>query len=117
MPPPKSAAAAAGDYEDLVARQRELEDEIRGAMGDVVVGPDNIIPPLTAPVPPKRKKGEAVSLVELPPVPEKTDTHWDYLLKEMQWYVMCSYSHRLRHAVVLFLNMRVNLMRILCIPG
>ena len=88
MPPVKSSSAA--DYEDLVSRQRELEDEIRKVMvGDVdtMNDADKLVPPLTAPAPPKHKKGQAVSIVDLPPVPDKTDTHWDYLLKEMQWCV------------------------------
>eukprot|EP00977_Amphora_coffeiformis_P002123 scaffold407_cov168-Amphora_coffeaeformis.AAC.19 len=100
MPPARPAAA---DYEDLVSRQKELENEIRKVMGDVVgdvVVNDtdmNITPPLTAPAPPKHKKGEAVSLVDLPPVPDKTDTHWDYLLKEMQWLATDFTSERKRH--------------------
>lgn len=87
MPPGKPSTA---DHDDLVARQEELEQDLRQVMGGAK-NSDNPTstppPPLTAPVPPKRKPGQAVSLVELPPVPDKTDTHWDFLLKEMQWYV------------------------------
>ena len=89
MPISKAAAAAAAD--DLLARQKQVQDEIRRVMGTSSTADDDTDrpTPVTAPVAPKRKNGQAVSLVELPPIPNKTDTHWDYLLKEMQWYVFC----------------------------
>ena len=83
MPGP---ARASVDVDALLQRQKQVKHDIRSLMGDVTATTE-ITPPLTAPVPIKRKKGQAVSLFELPPVPDKIDTHWDYLLKEMQWYV------------------------------
>ena len=82
MPGPKPTAV---DVDALVERQQAVEAQIRSLMTNN--DNDTPAPPLTAPVAAKRKKGQAVSLMELPPVPDKTDTHWDYLLKEMQWYV------------------------------
>lgn len=88
MPGPKPSAV---DVDALVERQQAVEAQIRSLM--TTNDNDAPAPPLTAPVAAKRKKGQAVSLTELPPVPDKTDTHWDYLLKEMQWYVLskCSF--------------------------
>ena len=82
MPGPKPSAA---DVDALVERQQAVEEQIRSLMRTNDNDNDAPVPPLTAPVAAKRKKGQAVSLTELPPVTDKTDTHWDYLLKEMQW--------------------------------
>jgi hypothetical protein len=78
MPPPKVNA------DDLVQRQQAVEDSLRHLVAGAT-DTDPSLMPLTAPVAPKHKKGQAVSLWELPPVADTTDTHWDYLLKEMQW--------------------------------
>lgn len=91
----------------LLARQAEIHAELRDLWGNVTndrasdnQGGDGETPciPLEPPVPPKRKKGQAVSLTELPPVPPKTDVHWDFLCKEMQWLATDFCAERKRHA-------------------
>lgn len=65
------------DYAALLARKQEINDRLTV----LSVHP----PPLVSS---KRRKTatDDGTAEELPPlVREKTDTHWDYLLKELQW--------------------------------
>ena len=93
MPP------AAPKVDALVARQAEIQTELQDLWRRNNENSNyGVVPvPLVPPAAPKRKIGEAISLVDLPPVAEKTDVHWDFLCKEMQWLATDFMAERKRH--------------------
>jgi len=63
-------------YQELLLRQGEIRERLE----EIAVPPVKVSPTR------KKKGAKLVSLQgDEVPIREKTDTHWDYLMKEMQW--------------------------------
>jgi len=77
-------ADAVASYPDLVRRRDEIETRLKR----IEVGP---------PPKPQKRSSAAATTVVVPVYSEKTDTHHDFLLKEMQWLAADFAAERKRH--------------------
>lgn len=92
-----AAAAAAATTMDVPALQARKE-AIVARLKEISVAPFKVQPKKRVATTGSAAAANAAPVVVAPHVVEKTDTHWDYLLKEMQWLAADFSAERKRHA-------------------